>query len=116
MSRKAEINLYVELDDKKIPKKLSWNATDADVGTPQNCKAFLLNLWDTDSKQALSMHLWENTMSIEEMNDFVFQSMVQIADTFEKATNQKILAEKIRSTALEIWELAKESGTNEVKK
>ena len=50
------------------------------------------------------------------MDDFVFQSMIQIADTYEKSTNRKILAEKIRHTALEIWELAKENQKQEKSK
>ena len=107
MSRKAEIKIQIELDEKKIPQKLSWEATDSESEGPQKCKAFMLNLWEPGTGQTLSMNLWENSMSIPEMNDFVFQSLIQIADTYEKATNQKMLSEKIRNSALEVWESTK---------
>ena len=107
MSKKAEIKLFVDLDDKKIPSKLSWMATDAEVDKPQDCKAFLLNLWNSDKDETLAMNLWTSSMTIPEMNEFVFQSIIQIADTYEKSTNQKDLAEKIRRNALEAWEESK---------
>ena len=108
MNRKAEIKISIELDKLKIPQKLSWEATDSESKGPKKCKAFLLNLWEPGKGQTLSMNLWENSMSIPEMNDFVFQSLVQIADTYEKATDQKELAEKIRNSALEVWESTNE--------
>ena len=30
MPKKSEIKLHVELDDKKVPTKIEWEATDAD--------------------------------------------------------------------------------------
>ena len=107
MSHKAEIKISIELDEKKIPQELSWEATDSESEGSQECKAFMLNLWEPGTGHTLSMNLWENSMSIPEMNDFVFQSLIQIADTYEKATNQKELAEKIRNSALEVWESTK---------
>lgn len=103
MSRKAEIKLFVELDEKKVPKKLSWTASDVLNGKIQDSKAFLLNIWDSHKKETMAMHLWEIKMSIDEMDEFVFQSLMHIADTYEKSTNRKEHAEKIRDKALEIF-------------
>jgi hypothetical protein len=36
-------------------------------------------------------------MMVDEMNDFFFQTMMTMADTYERATNQKELADEVRS-------------------
>lgn len=103
MSRKAEIKLFVELDEKNIPVKLTWTASDVLNGKIQDSKAFFLNIWDTHKKETMAMHLWESKMGVDEMDEFVFQSMMHIADTYEKSTSRKEQAEKIRDQALEIF-------------
>ena len=36
------IDIAIELDDKDVPEKITWNALDAGLDKPANCRAMLL--------------------------------------------------------------------------
>jgi len=50
------------------------------------------------------MDLWTNKMQIDEMNFFFYQSLMTMADTFKRATNNAAGAEKIKNFANELAE------------
>ena len=45
ISKKTDIVINVELDENKIPEKMSWSAKDGGI-TDQQTKAFLFSSWD----------------------------------------------------------------------
>ncbi|HPI54677.1 MAG TPA: gliding motility protein GldC [Chitinophagaceae bacterium] len=96
MSNASTIALNVELDANKVPEKIYWQAAEGGVHTPTEAKAFLLSIWDLKENAALRIDLWTKKMMVDEMNDFFFQTMMTMADTYERATQQKELAEEIR--------------------
>jgi len=58
--------------------------------------AFLLSLWDPNEKNTMKIDLWTKDMSIEEMKQFFHQSLLSMADTFEKATGENLICEDLR--------------------
>ena len=104
-SSKIEIN--VALNEEKHPEKITWEATDSPVGGKQECSSFILSLWDGEAKDNLNIHLWTTKMTVEEMNHFYFRSMMMMADSFERSTQNKTEADTIRAFAKTFGERTK---------
>lgn len=93
----STIQLNVTLDENKVPEKIHWQAAEGGVPNPAEAKAFMLSIWDLNENTALRIDLWTNKMMVDEMNDFFFQTLMTMADTYQRATNQKELADEIRT-------------------
>ncbi|MEX0609704.1 MAG: gliding motility protein GldC [Balneolaceae bacterium] len=89
---KKEINITVELDDKNIPTNIIWKATDLQGKDEAQCRAMLLSLWDANSKDTLKLDLWTKDMTVDEMKIFFHQTLVTMADTLERSTNDERIA------------------------
>ena len=96
---KSQINIQIELDEDKMPETIEWNAPDGGVDNFQQAKGVLLGLWDGQEKSALRIDLWTKKMMVDEMNDFFYQSLFGMADTYARATNNVELAKEIREFA-----------------
>lgn len=99
MSREAEINIKVKLGDDNVPEEIQWEASESETDQVKNCEAMLLSMWDKNEKNSLNIDLWTKKMEIPEMNAFYFYTMMKMADTYERATNNQELAKKIREYA-----------------
>lgn len=97
----STITINVLLDPKKIPEQISWNASDSNLNTAQKAKAMCVAFWDGADKTALRIDLWTKDMMVDEMADFYYQMFSTMADTFERATQQKELSSDIKSFAKE---------------
>ena len=97
MGQQSVIQLQVQLDDQKIPESIHWLAADGGAPVPAEAKAMLLSLWDVKEQAAMRIDLWTRKMRVDEMNDFFFQTLMTLADTYERATHQKALADEIRN-------------------
>ena len=82
----SKIEINVGLDENKIPDKMHWTAQDSNV-INQEAKAIILSIWDAKTKDTLRMDLWTKDMQIDEMKQFFHQTLVSMANTFERATN-----------------------------
>ena len=85
----SSINIDVHTDENKIPDSITWNASDSNLESPRKAKAMMLSFWDGAEKTALRIDLWTKDMMVDEMADFFFQTMMTMADTFGRATNQQ---------------------------
>jgi gliding motility-associated protein GldC len=101
---KSSIVINVELDAGRVPQKIDWNATDSTIDKPQEAKAFLLSLWDGTEKTALRIDLWTGKMMVDEMADFYYQTMVTMADTFDRATKNTELVSDMKNFAKQFHE------------
>ena len=99
MGHKSNINIQVELDEDKVPATIEWNAPDGGVEGMQKAKAILLGLWDGDEKSALRIDLWTGKMMVDEMNDFFYQTIFGMADTYVRATRNTELANEMKEFA-----------------
>jgi gliding motility-associated protein GldC len=97
MNRKSEINITVELDENKMPEKIEWEATDAGFKGKKPSKTLMLSLWDEKDSVTYGIDLWTKEMTVEEMHSHYHQILLKLADTFERATNNKDAAGMIRN-------------------
>ncbi|MDX1463300.1 MAG: gliding motility protein GldC [Marinirhabdus sp.] len=87
----SEIKINVELDENKVPEKLHWSAPDGGVNNEAS-KAVLLSVWDHKAKEALRIDLWTKDMPVDEMKVFFHQTLVEMTDTFKRATGDEKMA------------------------
>ena len=98
-ARSAEIGFKVALNEDMMPVSIEWSATDAVGDTPQQTKSVMLSVWNSEEKKAMRIDLWTSDMLVDEMKLFVFQTLVTMADTFERATSDAAMAGEMRSFA-----------------
>ncbi len=98
---KSNISIDVELDNNRVPDSIHWHATDSTVERPQQAKAMMLGFWDGAEKTALRIDIWTQKMMIDEMADFYYQTYMAMAETYERATKQTDLSDKMKKFARE---------------
>lgn len=98
---KSTITIDVELDESRVPSNIEWSATESTASKAQPAKAMMLSLWNGTEKTALRIDLWTQKMMIDEMADFYYQTMMTMADTFERATKQTALVGDMKAFAKE---------------
>jgi gliding motility-associated protein GldC len=92
--KKSEINFNISLDENHVPEKLEWVATDANEGG--ECGAVMMSMWDGKANSTLRIDLWTKEMMVDDMKKFFHQSLLTMSDTFERATNEKEMADEMR--------------------
>ncbi len=65
----SEIKLSIELDENRVPEKLSFTAPDGGVEN-QDSKAMMLSVWDADKQESLRIDLWTKDMPVDQMKLF----------------------------------------------
>lgn len=97
----ATIHFEVTTDENRIPSEIRWSASDAGIEGAVT-GAIALRVWD--GQQALAIDLWDRQMSTDQMKTFVVQSMMTLADTLERATQDQPAAGAIRRFTQELAE------------
>jgi gliding motility-associated protein GldC len=82
-----------------MPEVIEWNAPDGGVDGFQKAKGMLLGLWDGQEKSALRIDLWTSKMMVDEMNDFFYQSLMGMAESYLRATRNEALSEEMKQFA-----------------
>lgn len=95
MSKTSDINIKVELNENKVPQNIKWTADDSDI-KDSPAKAMLLSLWDEEKQHTLKVDLWTTEMQVDEMKQFFHQTLLTMADTFERATGENLIMEDLR--------------------
>jgi gliding motility-associated protein GldC len=95
----SSIHIQVSLDENKMPSEISWSAPDNSPENTRKAKAFLLSLWDGSDKEALRIDLWTKDMMVDEMEDFFYQTLMTMADTYQRATRHDDMAAEIKNFA-----------------
>jgi gliding motility-associated protein GldC len=106
---KSTITIDVHLEDDKVPQNITWNATDSTAENAQQAKAMLVSFWDGKDKSAMKLDLWTKEMMVDEMVDFYYQTFVTMADSFQRATQQKELTADIKAFAKAFYEKFRDS-------
>ena len=97
--KKSEIKFNVTLDDNKVPEKIDWSASDQNKHSTS--KSIMISVWDTKEKNTMRIDLWTKDMMVDEMKQFYHQSLLCMADTFERATGEVEAAKAMRNFAQE---------------
>ena len=84
----SKIELNVELDENRIPEKLTWTAQDGGVHN-EEAKAMMLSVWDSKAQEMLRIDLWTKDMPVDEMKVFFHQTLVAMSNTFNRATQDE---------------------------
>jgi gliding motility-associated protein GldC len=94
MPKTSQIRFTVSLDDNHVPERIEWEAEDG--GVKSECKSTLISLWDAKENNTLRIDLWTKQMTTDEMKTFYHQSLMTMADTFERATGEGKMAAQMR--------------------
>ena len=100
--QKAEIKFSVTRDDKKVPEKIDLSASGIQEQATVN--AVMISLWDPTAKNTLRIDLWTQNMMKEEMKKFYHQSLLSMADNFERATGNVEASQAIRNFSQKLGE------------
>lgn len=95
ITKSSEITIKVGLNENNLPLAMKWTAEDGGMKDAP-ASAFLLSIWDPKEKNTMKIDLWTKDMSIEEMKQFFHQTLLTMADTFEKATGEHLMSEDLR--------------------
>lgn len=101
MSKEAEINFVVKLDEDNSPAEIYWGATEADFEGMQPCESLMISMWDRSEKNTMSIDLWTKQMEVGEMSAHYYFTLMKMADTYQRATNNNELSDMIRGFAKE---------------
>lgn len=93
--KSSDIQIKVGLNENNLPIGIKWSAADGGVENA-DAKAFMLSIWDPKDNNTMKIDLWTKEMSIEEMKQFFHQSLLTMADSFEKATGEHLICEDLR--------------------
>ena len=91
----SNINIKVTLDENRVPEELTWSAEDGGVEN-EEAKAMLLSMWDPKQKETLRIDLWTKDMPLDDMKQFFHQTLVTMADTFNRATQDEKMTETMK--------------------
>jgi gliding motility-associated protein GldC len=92
---KSEIKFTVELDENRVPEKLMWTAQDGGIDA-EEAKAMMLSIWDSAAQETLRIDLWTKDMPVDEMKKFFHQTLVAMADTFNRATGDEKMTDTMK--------------------
>ncbi|MDC3133820.1 gliding motility protein GldC [Bacteroidota bacterium] len=93
--KKEKFSIDVLMDENLIPEDLQWNSSQGN-GQSEKASAALIYLWNAQKNETFSLDLWTKKMSIEEMNKMMFQTIMTLANSYEKATSEDQLANAMR--------------------
>ncbi|HVZ55636.1 MAG TPA: gliding motility protein GldC [Chitinophagaceae bacterium] len=104
----STITIDVRLDESRVPESIAWRATDTTQQQAQQAKAMMLSFWDGAEKTALRIDLWTKEMMVDEMTDFFYQTLMTMADTFERATRYAELVGEMKTFAQDFYRKSRE--------
>ena len=104
MGKTSEIKFTITLDEKKVPEKIEWEATDAGFDGKKECSSIMLSLWDKEEKATLAIDLWTKEMTVDDMNIHFHQVFNKLADTYERSTKNKKIADMIKNFSADFAE------------
>ncbi len=99
----STIQIDIQLDPDKVPQQITWQASDSTADMAQRAKAMMISFWDGTDKTALRIDLWTKDMMVDEMADFYYQTMMTMADTFNRATRHTELVEEMKNFAKKFY-------------
>ena len=105
----STITIDVQLDPDKVPQQISWKASDSTADMTQKAKAMMISFWDGTDKTALRIDLWTKDMMVDEMADFFYQTIMTMADTYDRATQNKELCADMKNFAKDFYSKFRES-------
>jgi len=104
----SNISIDVALDDDKVPQQITWKASASTADEAQSAKAIMLSLWDGADRTAMRIDLWTREMMVDEMADFYYQTIMTMADSFNRATKNADLVNDMKTFARDFYKKFRE--------
>jgi gliding motility-associated protein GldC len=99
----SDIHFSIGLDENKVPETIEWSAIDSGIENAAT-KASIISVWDDKAQETLRIDLWTKDMPVDRMKKFVHQNVLALADTLERASNEKEIAADLREYAIQLGE------------
>ena len=93
--KKSKISFEIELDKNNLPQSIMLNTADGQLENV-DVKSFLISAWDKKTNETLRIDLWTKDMMVNEMLIMHHQTLLSMANSLEKATNEHKLADALR--------------------
>ena len=77
----------------------TWKSNDEKNASEEKAAAALIYFWNKSQNETFNLDLWTKEMSVEEMNKMMFQMIMTIANTYERATSEDQIALAMRDFA-----------------
>jgi gliding motility-associated protein GldC len=111
----STITIDVHLDQDKVPDQINWKADSSTAAEAQRAKAVMLSFWDGADKSALRIDLWTKDMMVDEMADFFYQTIMTMADTYNRATHNQEMVDDMKKFAKDFYNKFREQQLKENK-
>lgn len=95
MNKKSQIIVDIETNENNVSESILWTAEDGGVDHAK-AKAMILAFWDEKEENAMRIDLWDKEMTVDDMKKFFHQTLLTMADSFERATEEHNIAEDLR--------------------
>tara|TARA_Y100001933_G_C18988801_1_gene559612 strand:+ start:1974 stop:2345 length:372 start_codon:yes stop_codon:yes gene_type:complete len=95
IKKKEQLTIDVSMDDNLIPESIEWKSSQENKPS-QTASAALIYFWDAKKNETFNLDLWTKEMSVEEMNKMMFQTLMTLANTYERATSEDQMANAMR--------------------
>jgi gliding motility-associated protein GldC len=93
VKKHSDIILRIGLSEENVPNSIEWKADEnPESQNFQASKAFLLSLFDGETKDTLKIDLWTEDFQVAEMDSFMYQTLRGLVDTYQKATKNDKMA------------------------
>ena len=113
--KQSTITVNVTLDEHKVPQHIDWSASDSTADVKQDAKAMMLAFWDGADKSAMRIDLWTKDMMVDEMADFYYQTLMSMADTYMRATQNQQMTNDMKEFAKDFYKKFRESQLKDAK-
>ncbi|QDH80713.1 gliding motility protein GldC [Echinicola soli] len=94
--KNSEIKFTINLDEKNLPKTITWDATDKESEGAEETKSISLNVWDNLNHNTLRIDLWTDDMSVVEMKRFYIDILGGMGQTILNSTGDEYMSEEIK--------------------
>ncbi|MFZ9982170.1 MAG: gliding motility protein GldC [Cyclobacteriaceae bacterium] len=88
----STIQFTVELDEKNIPERITWDASDKPEDQSAETKSISLAIWDHEAKNTLRIDLWSKDMPVQDMKRFYIDCIGGLAQSVLQATGDEQMA------------------------
>jgi gliding motility-associated protein GldC len=92
--KQSIIQFKVELDDKNVPERITWDASDKPDELSET-KSISLSLWDHQQKNTLRIDLWTKDMPVDEMKRFYIDCIGGLAQSALNSTGDEFIASEL---------------------
>ncbi len=95
--KNSEINFKIEVDEKNVPDKIYWKATDGPSDDFQETKSISIAIWDHTQFNTMRIDLWAKDMSVYDMKRFYIETLDGMAAGILNATGDDLMSRETQA-------------------